>query len=165
MGVDISKEGIMSAAKHYADKIWAVADLANTPFKHEQFHVILNILSPSNYAEFNRLLKKDGLVIKVVPQSHYLKELREQLFDGSDKQSYSNIDTVARFNENYQLADHTRLTYVAKLDRPAMEWLIQMTPLTWTTPQERIQSFLNSDFTDITVDLDLLIGKANHHTS
>ena len=83
VGIDISKEGIMVAAKNYSNKIWAVADLANTPFKDKQFDVILNILSPSNYAEFNRLLKSDGLVIKIVPQTGYLKELREHLFQKS----------------------------------------------------------------------------------
>ncbi|MFY0759620.1 putative RNA methyltransferase [Metabacillus dongyingensis] len=58
VGIDISKEGILVASKNYTNKIWAVADLANTPFKDKQFNVILNILSPSNYAEFNRLLLK-----------------------------------------------------------------------------------------------------------
>ena len=105
VGIDISKEGIMVAAKNYSNKIWAVADLANTPFKDKQFDVILNILSPSNYAEFNRLLKSDGLVIKIVPQSDYLKELREHLFQKSEKQNYSNSETVERFNENFQFVE------------------------------------------------------------
>ncbi|MDQ0857851.1 cyclopropane fatty-acyl-phospholipid synthase-like methyltransferase [Bacillus sp. V2I10] len=68
VGIDISKEGILVASKNYTNKIWAVADLANTPFNDKQFDVMLNILSPSNYTEFNRLLKADGLLVKVVPQ-------------------------------------------------------------------------------------------------
>ncbi|MEH6944579.1 SAM-dependent methyltransferase, partial [Bacillus sp. JJ722] len=78
-----------------------IQDLANTPFKAQQFDVILNILSPSNYAEFNRLLKDDGLVIKVVPRADYLIELREALFDPSSKQSYSNAETVELFHANF----------------------------------------------------------------
>ncbi|WP_230200134.1 methyltransferase domain-containing protein [Bacillus niameyensis] len=81
VGIDISKEGITEASKNYTERIWTVADLANTPFKNQQFDVILNILSPSNYSEFNRLLKADGVVIKIVPQSDYLKELREHLLN------------------------------------------------------------------------------------
>ncbi|MFS0821937.1 putative RNA methyltransferase [Bacillus sp. 1P02SD] len=69
IGIDISKEGIKSASKNYTDKIWAVADLANAPFQDVTFDVILNILSPSNYTECNRLLKTNGVVIKVVPSS------------------------------------------------------------------------------------------------
>jgi 23S rRNA (guanine745-N1)-methyltransferase len=64
VGIDISKEGIIAASKNNANKVWAVADLAKTPFKKKQFDVILNILSPSNYSEFKRLMKRDGIVIK-----------------------------------------------------------------------------------------------------
>jgi 23S rRNA (guanine745-N1)-methyltransferase len=159
VGIDLSKEGIIVASKNYANKIWAVADLANTPFKNNQFDVILNILSPSNYAEFNRLLKPDCLVIKVVPQSGYLKELREHLYQETEKQNYSNLETVERFNENFQFVESFRLNYTTNLNKSSIEWLIQMTPLTWSTTEERIKSFLNKDSAQITVDLDILIGK------
>ena len=45
------------------------------------------------------------------------------------------------------------------LDKSAIEWLVQMTPLTWSTTEERVASFLNKDSAQITVDLDILIGK------
>lgn len=159
VGIDISKEGIMVASKNYSNKIWAVADLANTPFKNKQFDVILNILSPSNYAEFDRLLKSDGIVIKIVPQSGYLKELREHLFDKTEKQIYSNSETVEKFKESFQFVESSRLSYTMNLNKSSIEWLVQMTPLTWSTAEERITSFLNKDSAQITVDLDILIGK------
>lgn len=159
VGIDISKEGIMIASKNYSNKIWAVADLANTPFKNKQFDVILNILSPSNYAEFNRLLKSDGIVIKIVPQSGYLKELREHLFYKPEKQNYSNSEKVMRFKESFQFVESSRLSYTMNLNKSSIEWLIQMTPLTWSTTEERIRSFLNKNSAQISVDLDILIGK------
>lgn len=159
VGIDISKEGIMVASKYYSNKIWAVADLANTPFKNKQFDVILNILSPSNYAEFDRLLKSDGIVIKIVPQSGYLKELREHLFNKPEKQNYSNSETVGRFKESFQFVESSRLSYTMNLNKSSIEWLVQMTPLTWSTTEERIKTFLNKDSAQITVDLDILTGK------
>jgi 23S rRNA (guanine745-N1)-methyltransferase len=159
VGIDISKEGIFVAAKNYSSKIWCVADLANTPFKEKQFNVILNILSPSNYAEFDRLLKDDGLVIKVVPQSGYLKELREFFYDKPEMQSYSNVETVDRFNENFHNVECSRIRYTMNLDNPFLHSLVQMTPLTWATTQERINSFLERDSAEITIDFDLLIGR------
>ncbi|MGC8230965.1 putative RNA methyltransferase [Pseudobacillus badius] len=141
VGIDISKEGIKVASKHYSNKIWAVADLANTSFKNKQFDVILNILSPSNYDEFNRLLKPDGLVIKIVPQSSYLKELREHLFHKPEKQNYSNLETVERFNESFQFVESSRLSYTMNLNKPSLECLVQMTPLTWSTTEEQVTSF------------------------
>lgn len=159
VGIDISKEGIMVASKNYTNKIWAVADLSNTPFKNTQFDVILNILSPSNYAEFKRVLKPDGIVIKVVPQSHYLKELREHLFQKPEKQNYSNAETVERFNESFRFVECSRLSYTMNLNKPLIQSLVQMTPLTWTTTEERVKSFLYKDSAQITVDFDILIGK------
>lgn len=159
VGIDISKEGIIVAAKNYSDKIWAVADLANTPFNNEKFDVILNILSPSNYDEFNRILKTTGIVIKVVPQSGYLKELREHFYQETKKEEYSNLETVERFKENFQSVESLRVNYNVTLNKSSIEWLVQMTPLTWGTIEERISSFLAKDTANITVDLEILIGK------
>lgn len=159
VGIDLSKEGILVASKDYTNKIWCVADLANTPFKDKQFDVILNILAPSNYAEFNRLLKANGFVIKVVPQSGYLKELREVFFDQSEKQSYSNVETVDLFNENLHSVNSLRIRYTMNLDNSLIHSLVQMTPLTWTTSEERVKSFLERNSAEITVDLDVLIGR------
>ena len=90
MGIDISKEGITMASKAYFGIIWCVADLTNFPLMNEQFDVIINILSPSNYEEFARVLKDDGILIKVVPGNSYLKELRDIFYGEANKREYSN---------------------------------------------------------------------------
>lgn len=159
VGIDISKEGILAAAKNYTDKVWLVADLAKMPFQEEQFDIILNILSPSNYAEFNRLLKEDGLVIKVVPQTDYLKELREVVYDEPERQAYSNADTVDLFKANFEIVNSSRINYTMRLDNPFIHSLVRMTPLTWTTSEEKLKAFLTMDSAEITVDLEILIGK------
>nr|WP_269135949.1 methyltransferase domain-containing protein [Sporosarcina cyprini] len=159
VGIDLSKEGVLVAAKHYSEKIWAVADLANPPFKDKQFDVILNILSPSNYEEFERLSKADCLVVKVVPQSGYLKEVREVIFDEPEKQSYSNAETVERFYRNFQLVERSRVCYTVELDNPAIQTLVHMTPLSWATSEEQMNTFLQMESAKITVDLEILVGK------
>ncbi|MRG86098.1 putative RNA methyltransferase [Salinibacillus xinjiangensis] len=157
-GIDLAKEGIKAAAKHYPGKIWTVADLSNTPFQSKQFDVILNILSPSNYAEFKRLLKTDGIVIKVIPQEGYLKELRELAFDDPAKHSYSNKETVELFHENFRMLKRERLQYTMSLDQPSIQALIEMTPMTWSVPIDRFQSLTSEESTKITVDLDVFVG-------
>lgn len=159
VGIDLAKEGILMAAKNYPNQIWAVADLANTPFKDQQFDVILNILSPSNYAEFQRLLKPDGWVVKVVPQSGYLKELRAAFFDGSEKESYSNEVTVERLKKNFQIIESSRLQYSVLLDHLSIQSLIQMTPLAWAATAEQISLFIEKGAAPITVDFEILTGK------
>lgn len=159
VGLDISKEGIQMAARRYGHPLWIVGDLANLPIEDGRFHTILNILSPSNYKEFKRILVPCGLLIKVVPRSNYLHELRAVLFESTEKESYKNDATVTLFTQHFQLLDIQRLSYTTKLTADEMRNLIQMTPLAWSAKESRINTFLNQESTEITIDFDVLIGK------
>lgn len=158
VGIDLSKEGIrLAASTHQA--IWFVADLANIPVKNKSFQVILNILSPANYQEFDRVLADDGIMIKVVPGSNYLKELRTVLFSKEEKATYNNDKTVSLFKEKYPVVEIENVTYTRQLTRHELEHFIQMTPLAWNMDRNQIMKLWDKDYTDITFDLDLLIGK------
>ena len=153
IGVDISKEGILAAAKFYSEELWCVGDLANSPYNENSFDTILNILSPANYEEFKRLLKPGGKVIKIVPQENYLKELRVQAFADSEKESYTNAQTVDRFKESFSYTEVKRITYTMPLEKELGRKLLEMTPMGWhIEDKDRIQ------LQEITIDLDLLIG-------
>lgn len=154
VGIDIAKEGILTAARHYSEQIWCVGDLAKSPYSEESFDVILNILSPANYEEFKRLLSPDGCVVKVVPQSGYLQELRAQLYADSEKETYSNAQTVVRFKESFADVSVERLTYTIPLAPELIPALLEMTPMGWHKAK-------NTDIslTEITIDLDILVGK------
>lgn len=159
VGIDISKEGILEAAKNYENHMWIVADLAKTPFHHHTFDVMLNILSPSNYEEFNRLLTDEGMVIKVVPRSKYLQELREFFHGDSEQRNYSNEKVVELFKNKFDLIDQSIIHYESTLSELDLQALIQMTPLSWGASADEINHFLNTGNREVTVDLDILIGK------
>ena len=153
VGIDISKEGVIAAAKYNPEQLWCVGDLANSPFNEQSFDAILNILSPANYDEFKRLLKRGGKVIKVVPQENYLKELRKQAFANSEKETYTNAETVERFKASFANAEVKRITYTVPLEAYLVQNLLEMTPMGWhINDKESIQ------LQEITIDLDLLIG-------
>jgi 23S rRNA (guanine745-N1)-methyltransferase len=159
VGIDISKEGISFAASEYSNAIWCVADIANCPFSSQQFKFIVNILSPANYSEFQRLMSDNGLVIKVFPGREYLKEFREILYMGSDRQTYSNSHTTSRFMEQFDLLDIVSIRYQVDLCEQIMEPLLGMTPLTWGTSGEHIEKVLQSNMKQVTLDYKILIGK------
>ena len=159
IGIDISKEGILIASKGYFDIVWCVADLANLPFMSKQFDVILNILSPANYGEFARTLKDDGILIKVVPGSNYLKELREAFYEGMDKQTYSNDKVIELYSKNFRILDIQEITYSRMIDKENLMHLIKMTPLSWTATDKRIKQAFNMEMKNITVDLTIIVGK------
>ncbi|NLB89167.1 MAG: methyltransferase domain-containing protein [Syntrophomonadaceae bacterium] len=160
VGLDISKEAVLIGAKEYKENIWCVADLANCPFADGQFDFILNILSPSNYVEFQRLLADDGLVIKVIPNSNYLQELRKVYYEKTEKENYSNDETKELFEKNLKLLDIKHVNYNVPIDNENLKHLINMTPLSWGTSEETIEKVLDSSsINNITVDLTILIGE------
>ena len=159
VGIDIAKEGILVGAKHYYDLIFCVADLTEPPFCDEQFHVILNILSPSNYEAFRRLLKKDGFLLKVVPIVAYLQEIRQALFVDPMKKTYSNEAIVEHFQNNFQLIDRKIIHHKTCLKGKYLQALVAMTPLSWSVSPERIKRILQEKELKVTVSLEFLIGR------
>jgi 23S rRNA (guanine745-N1)-methyltransferase len=162
VGIDISKEGIKIASKEYPDNIWCVGDLAKIPFMNKKFDVILNILSPSNYSEFNRIISDTGILIKVVPGNSYLKELRELFYDKTDKQEYSNEKVLNHFINNFHMFDMQQILYTVKLNKEYLEQLIKMTPLSWGASKDKIQRAFNINLKNITVDFTIICGKKNY---
>lgn len=152
IGFDISKAGITTAAKYHPGHIWAVADLADSPFQTKKFDVLLNILSPANYQEFERLLAPNGLVLKVIPRANYLREIREQVLT-IEKVSYDNTDTIAHFKERFPETKSYSMQYQWEIPEKLADTLWQMTPLTWG--KER-----HCRLSSVTVDLEVLIGKS-----
>ncbi|KMK76854.1 putative RNA methyltransferase [Alkalihalobacillus pseudalcaliphilus] len=158
-GLDIAKEGIIAAAKAYTHKIWLVGDLAKSPFQSKSFDLLLNILSPSNYEEFKRILKNEGTLIKVIPASNYLSELRTFFYENQQKETYQNDDTLSLFQEHFPQFEEKRVTYQVKLDRDELTALVYMTPLTWRANAQQKQDFINTHADKlITIDLLVLIG-------
>lgn len=156
VGIDLAKEGILAAAKDHPGNIWAVGDLANCPFQDAAFDVVLNVLSPANYGEFTRLLKQDGLFLKVIPEENYLKELRDVFYEDTERSQETNaIERITNLFENVQTE---RLTYTFPLNRELLAKLIEMTPLTWGASVEKVEEALRANISSITIDFKLITG-------
>jgi 23S rRNA (guanine745-N1)-methyltransferase len=159
VGLDISREGILLAAKLHKHIPWLVADLAKSPLQDRSLHAVLNILSPANYGEFRRILKPGGLCVKVVPGPWYLQELRSALFADEEKRTYQNDRTVALFRQQFRLLEHSGVRNAVLLNRSELGDLARMTPLAWSAGRDRLEQFLDRDSLEITVDLEVLIGR------
>src|SRR5699024_9503595 len=135
-----------------------VGDLANTPIGDGSCQVILNIFSPANYMEFKRVLAPNGLVVKVVPRANYLKELREVFIPETSNGMYSNDETVSLFKKHFHSVSHNKLCYSKTLYQDALIYLAAMTALARKYKKEQINAFSHQGATEITVDLDILVG-------
>lgn len=160
VGFDIAKEGVYLATDQPNEAFWCVADLTNLPFAEHSFSTILNIFSPSNYQEFQRVLMPGGRLIKVVPRANYLKELRAAFYpDDVSKQNYTNEKVVAKFREVFPTAEHSEITYEFAIPKERQEDILEMSPLEWGVSAETKEEILKNPIDKITIDLDVLIGE------
>lgn len=158
-GIDLSKDGIMMASKKHKKHFWCVGDLTKTPFKSGFFDIIMNILSPANYSEFSRLLGKNGTVIKVIPNSNYLAELRKIFYEGHEKEIYSNKDTIDIFKKNFNLVDIKETSYMYPVNAALLDDIIKMSPISWNVDEMKTRSALDAGICNITIDFSILVGK------
>ena len=147
IGIDISRDGIQLASTHEQPIMWCVADLAELPLAAGSMDIVFNILSPANYDEFRRVLKPDGILIKVLPGEEYLREIRLQL---EGIHSYSNQEVVAKLRENLEIQRHVHLRYQVPLSMELWQLVIEMTPLTWHRQPGAVPP------SDLTLDLELI---------
>ena len=127
IGIDLAKEGIDLFNDYIEDNfLGIVADLNNIPLKKESIDIILNILSPSNENEMTRLLKKDGIIIKVTPKKQYLQELRKIL----NIKEYENEEVILNnINSKYNIIYKDEYVNTFKINEEEFNYLINMTPL------------------------------------
>lgn len=81
VGIDISKDALSLAARRDKDISFAVASTASMPLEAESADVIVSIFAPFFAEEFSRVLKKDGIIIRVFPLEKHLWELKGLLYD------------------------------------------------------------------------------------
>lgn len=160
IGFDLSKDGVYLATNQSVPAFWCTADLTNLPFKTGSITTILNIFSPSHYQEFQRILTPAGQVIKVVPQSGYLQELRAAFYpDNPDKQKYSNQAVIDKFTQELEVVNQQRISYEFVVPKDRRLDLLEMSPLEWGATSERKAILRETPLEKITIDVDVLHGK------
>ena len=156
IGVDLSKDAILLAAKGGGPILWAVGDLARLPVADTSVDVILNLFSPANYAEFSRVLKPKGNLIKLVPQEGYLREIRALMGDRLRKERYSNDAVVSHLSEHFTLQNRVRVQRTFPLNVQQAKDFLAMTPLTFGVEPETLDA---DRLTEITIDVEILLSE------
>ena len=156
---DISKDSVQIAAKSEPNWAvnWFVGDLARLPIKDTSMDILLDIFSPANYGEFRRVLSKDGILIKVIPTENHLKEIRQRVQDQLTNKDYSNQDIKNHFQEHFTILSSQTASLTKTITAEQLQALLSMTPLLFHIDQSKIDW---SQLTEITIEAEILIGKA-----
>ncbi len=158
IGMDLSKEAVHLAAREYPGSMWCVADLARCPLTSNSTDLILNILSPGNYAEFQRVLKPGGVLLKVIPNAGHLSQLR-QVIETKAPEDYSNIQVRERFAANFSPVTERRVRYTRELEDEECLLLAAMTPLASDQEWNAVAAALQSAAAYVSFDMTVLAGR------
>ena len=156
VGFDISAPAIQLAGALDTSAFFCVADLARLPFGANSFNVIVDLFSPGAYAEFNRVLKPWGRLFKVIPDSEYLRELRQGLYAGTPKGTYSNQPVLERFMAAYPTATSKAIAYDFPVTAEQFADVVAMTPLSWQAPADKRKALLQMPPASVHVAVQLL---------
>lgn len=154
VAVDISKPAIDMASDYLVDWIVPiVADVLNLPFLDNSIDVMLDFLSPLFVKESLRVLNDSGILIKVIPNSCYLKEIREII--SKDSSDNSN-EVIQNIKSKANVEKIIPIKYIKEVPEEIRADLFKMTPL---TSKIVVDNDLISKLTHITIDLLILIIK------
>ncbi len=153
---DNVKEAVGMGAKSCHEARWLVADLTNVPLQSGVADVILDIFTPSNYAEFARLLAQEGRLIKVIPGEKYLGELREAIWSGQDRPTYSPRPVAEYLGKRMKLERQLSLRYERAVDADALAHFLRMSPMMFGRQPGQVAV---EGIASLTFDFTVLIGK------
>lgn len=153
IGTDINRAAIRLAAAQETPVCWLVADLKHLPLANQSVDVMLNILTPADYQEYARVLKRDGLLLKVSPGPHYLQEIRALLGLSAPEEQTQVADHFAR---HMRLLKHRRIQATQPITPAQAQDFLRMTPLAF---DRELQDLSPGALTHITLDLELLVGQ------
>lgn len=154
---DISKDSVQLASRNGSDSFikWFVADLASIPLQDNSVDCILDIFSPANYKEFQRILAQNGYIIKVVPTTEHLKEIREKVKDQLKNRDYSNQQVIDYFEKSFTCISRKKVTDRFQITAEERKAFIEMTPLLFHVDKDLINWL---DITQLTIEAEVLIG-------
>jgi 23S rRNA (guanine745-N1)-methyltransferase len=156
-GLDISKWAVIAASKQnpaHQSAQWLVGSNANLPLLPESQDVVLCMFGFPVYSEFSRVLKNNGLLIKVDAGPDHLLELRKIIYP-----------TIKPFDareqskaEGFTALEHCAVRYTISLDTPEMiDRLLTMTPHLYRTTADAIAQARALDRIELTVDANINI--------
>lgn len=148
LGLDISRDAITLAARTPSPVHWLVADLKHLPIADHSADVVLDVLTPADYEAFRRVLKPDGMLIKVIPGADYLREVRSAvapwLRSGAE---YDNARVMEHLRANASIQQETEVRVTLPLSAELSRAFLRMTPMTFSVPEEALESIQLSEIT------------------
>lgn len=151
-GMDVSKEAVKYASRSEKECLFVVGNNYHISAKDNSVDCILSVFSPIDIDEINRVLKKDGIFVRVLPRTNHLIELRNIIY------------SVVNLNEKVYKPDSEKddyikevnVTYDLDLNNEEFTSLLKMTPHYWKSTPENKEKL--EEYKDLSITVDMRIG-------
>ena len=154
-GFDISREMVRLAAKRGGTACF-VANMASVPVAEGSFDFAIHLFAPFQEAEFARVLKKTGRLYTVVPGSHHLWGLKEQLYDTP----YLNDEKLPE-TDSLKLLSKTKVSAEICLASPEdIDAVFRMTPYYFHTATKDKEKLCG--LKELKTQIEFIIGEYGH---
>lgn len=148
-GIDVSKEAVKYAGKTNKDCVWAVGNNFNILASDKSIDCILSVFSPIDIDECNRVLKDDGIFIRVLPRTNHLIELRNIIYS----EVHLNEKVYKASDEDNEYVEESNVTFDIELNKEEILSLLKMTPHYWKSTPENKEKLDSYESLLITIDM------------
>lgn len=158
-GVDISPDILRFAAvrakqQGIPDADWAVASVNHLPAADHSCDCIMNLFAPCEPNEFLRVLRPNGILLRVIPLERHLWELKQAVYE----KPYEN-KPVTEAPDGFVLNAYESLTDTITVPAEHLKALFAMTPYIHKTSESDIAKLDVIDALKTTVSFGILVCK------
>jgi len=159
VGIDISKDGIIVAARSYKNIEWIVASGSKLPIKSDSLDYIICMFSYIDPKEYKRVLKKGGKLITVSTGEYHLVEIKEVVYDKLKMDYYRPTGDI---KDGYIHKKLENIKYKVKIEtNEDIKSLFDMTPYRWKSPKDGVERLFKLEELEITVDVNIDVFEKN----
>lgn len=128
-GIDISKDALIFASRRNKDIKLAVGSVFSVPVPNNCADAVLNIFSPLASDEYLRILKKGGLLFRIIPLENHLFGLKEKIYDEPYKNDIPDFELGG-----FALLENIEVKYSLEINNQTdIDNLFKMTPYYYKT--------------------------------
>ncbi len=152
IGLDISKEAIIGAAKRHKDISWVVGTNRQPPLLPASVDIILCVFGFHSFQGFNKILPVGGKLILVEPGPDHLQQLRQTAYTQLNKTALGGLDEA--FNKGFEQVGEQVLRFnTPPLARQTLKDLLLMTPHFFRATRQGREAAAQLDNVSLTVDV------------
>lgn len=152
-GIDLSKNALKLASREDKNSQYILASIFHVPMENESVDVITNIFAPAPLEEVERLLKKDGIYLRVAPHVHHLYDFKRILYT----EVYENEIEILE-HDSLKLIRQERITDEILIENNQdIQDLFMMTPYYWKSNKDSAQKLEALEKCKTIIDFDIQI--------